>query len=478
MKIAFAASEVWPFIKTGGLGDVAEALPRALSEYMGNEVSVFLPYYRSIKQNAGIATERVAVFETNLGWRRAYTGLDRLKSKRRKLRIYFIDNEQYFGRDRIYGEPDDGERFAFFSKAVLESLTVLSYAPDIIHSNDWQTALIPTLLHAFYEDTLGGAKTVFTIHNIEYQGWAHTDFLSDVLALPGGYESRFDFHGSVNFMKSAVLGSDAVTTVSRTYAKEICYPYFAHGLEDIMREHAFKTVGIVNGINTELNSPKSDKFLIKNYDEKSFDDGKRECKAALQAELGLPVREDVALIGIVSRLVGHKGFDIIYEAIDEMMELDVQLVILGTGDPFYEKRLSEAASRYPDRLSLNLGFSGAVASRVYAASDIYLMPSRSEPCGLSQLLAMRYGAVPVVHETGGLKDTVTPFNVESGEGLGFTFGSFTAEDMMCALYRALDVYRTKGPLWRRVVYNGMSADFSWDKPAREYMALYRKLKNS
>ena len=237
-------------------------------------------------------------------------------------------------------------------------------------------------------------------------------------------------------------------------------------------------MGIVNGINTELNSPKADKFLIKNYDEKSFDDGKRECKAALQAELGLPVREDVALIGIVSRLVGHKGFDIIYEAIDEMMELDVQLVILGTGDPFYEKRLSEAASRYPDRLSLNLGFSGAVASRVYAASDIYLMPSRSEPCGLSQLIAMRYGAVPVVHETGGLKDTVTPFVEESGEGLGFTFGSFTAEDMMCALYRALGVLRGDRSLWRRAIYNCMSADFSWSSPAEEYMALYKKLRNS
>ncbi len=476
MKIAFAASEAWPFVKTGGLGDVAEALPAELSRYKNNRITVFLPYYKSIKQDPGVVTEQVATFETPLSWRRSYVGLYRLKSRRRKLRIYFIDNEQYFSRDRVYGEPDDGERFAFFSRAVLESLSVLGETPDIIHCNDWQTALIPTLLHAFYEDTLGGAKTVFTIHNIEYQGWADRYFLSEVLGLPDGYESRFEFMGSVNFLKSAVLASDAVTTVSRTYADEICYPYFAHGLSDIMKEHAFKSSGIINGINTELYSPETDKNLFKNYDKASFKKGKAACKAALQSELGLPVRADCALVGLVSRLVGHKGLDILCDAIDKIMERDVQLVILGTGDPFYEKRLSEAAARYPDRLSLNLGFSGALASRVYAAADIYLMPSRSEPCGLSQLLAMRYGAVPVVHETGGLKDTVIPFDAVTGEGLGFTFGSFTAEDMLDALYRALRIYEEDKQLWQRAVYNGMSADFSWKRSALEYMALYQKLK--
>ena len=478
MKIVFAASEAAPFIKTGGLGDVAEALPGALSEYKGNEVSVFLPYYKSVKENPGIETEQVAVFDTALSWRRSYVGLYRLKSKKRKLKVYFIDNEQYFARAKTYGEPDDGERFAFFSKAILESLTVLGECPDVIHCNDWQTALLPTLLHAFYEESLGSAKTVFTIHNIEYQGWADPYFLYDVLGLPEGYESRFDFNGSVNFVKSAVLSSDALTTVSRTYAEEICYPYFAHGLSDVISDHKFKTIGIVNGINMELNSPTTDKSIPKNYDKNSFTEGKAECKARLQAEVGLPVKEDVALIGLVSRLVGHKGLDIMCDAIDEMMKRDIQFVILGTGDPAYEQRLAEAAKRYPDKLSLNLRFSGALASRIYAASDIYLMPSKSEPCGLSQLLAMHYGTVPVVHETGGLKDTVIPFVKENGEGLGFTFKSFTRDDMLDALCRALEIYEGDKALWKKAVYNDMSADFSWKNPAKEYMSLYAKLINS
>lgn len=478
MKIVFAASEAAPFIKTGGLGDVAEALPAALSEYKGNEVTVFLPYYKSIKQNPAIQTEKVAVFETPLAWRRSYTGLFRLKSKKRKLKFYFIDNEQYFARENAYGAPDDGERFAFFSKAILESLVVLGEKPDVIHCNDWQTALLPTLLHAFYEEPLGGTKTVFTIHNIEYQGWADPYFLCDVLGLPEEYGSRFDFNGSVNFVKSAVLASDALTTVSRTYAKEICYPYFAHGLSEVISEHAFKTVGIVNGINMELNSPATDKSIPVNYGKDSFISGKAACKAALQAEVGLPVREDVPLIGLVSRLVGHKGLDIMCDALDEMMERDIQFVILGTGDSFYEEKLQRAAERYPDKLSINLRFNGALASRIYAASDIYLMPSKSEPCGLSQLLAMHYGTVPVVHETGGLKDTVIPFIRESGEGLGFTFQSFNKDDMLDALYRALSVYCEDKSSWHKAVYNGMAADFSWKKPAAEYMSLYAKLINS
>ncbi len=477
MKIVFAASEAAPFIKTGGLGDVARALPKALSEYKGNEILLFLPYYAKIKNDPAIPVERVAEFETQLSWRNVYVGLMRYKSKKRKLRIYFIDNEQYFGRENIYGYSDDGERFAFFSKAVLESLVYMEEEPDIIHCNDWQTALIPVLLHAFYNDKLGQAKTIFTIHNIEYQGWAHPYFLGDVLGLPDSYTSTFSHDGSVNFMKGGMLSSNSITTVSRTYAKEICHPYFAHGLSSIINSHAFKLTGIVNGIDMEENDPSTDPNLAENYDADTFGDKKAVCKAALQKKCGLPVRADLPLIGLVSRLVDHKGLEILCNAIDEMMSLDVQFVILGTGDGWYENLLKDAAARNPDKISLNLCFNREMASQIYAGSDIYLMPSKSEPCGLSQLIAMRYGAVPIVHETGGLKDTVIPFNPESGEGLGFTFKSFTKEDMLDALHRTLDVYFNDKENWHKAVYNGMTSDFSWDRPAGEYMGLYENLTN-
>ena len=476
MKIVFAASEAAPYIKTGGLGDVAGALPTALSEYKGNEILLFVPYYANIKKNAALNLERVAEFETDLSWRKAYVGLWRLKSKRRKLQVYFIDNEYYFCRDKVYGELDDGERFAFFSKAILESLVYLKQTPDIIHCNDWQTALLPALMHAFYADKFTDTKTVFTIHNIEYQGWAHPYFLGDVLGLGGHYEGTFTYNGSINFVKGAILTCDALTTVSRTYAKEICYPYFAHGLSPIIEEHAFKLSGIVNGIDTVSNDPETDESLPQNYTASTYKEGKAACKAALQRELGLPEKPDTPMIGLVSRLVGHKGLDIICPALDRMMDADIQFVIIGTGDTDYENMLSEAAKRYPDKMSLNLCFSKSLASKVYAASDIYLMPSKSEPCGLSQLLAMHYGTVPVVHETGGLKDTVIPFNIETGEGLGFTFQSFNAEDMLDAVNRALSVYTSDKNSWNKAIYNGMSADFTWKNSANEYMELYEKIK--
>lgn len=474
MKIVFAASEAAPFIKTGGLGDVASALPTALSEYKGNEVMVFLPYYAAIKHNPLIAVEQLAVFETPLAWRRCYTGLFRLKSRKRKLQIYFIDNEQYFAREAIYGHYDDGERFAFFSRAILESLVRLGKRPDVIHCNDWQTALIPAMLHTFYGESLPGVRTVFTIHNIEYQGITQPYFLCDTLGFPPSLENTFSFGGVLNFVKGAILTCDRLTTVSRTYAHEIRHPYFAHGLASIIEEHAFKTSGIVNGIDTVTFDPATDSGIACHY---SADDiaGKAACKAALQRELGLPERPDVPLVALVSRLVGHKGLDILCDAMDEMMGAELQFVILGTGDSAYERRLSDMAARYGDKLSVNLRFSGALASRIYAACDLYLMPSKSEPCGLSQLIAMRYGAVPIVHETGGLADTVPPFKVESGEGLGFTFSQFNREDMLYALWRALDVYYNDPAAFARVRDNGMRADLSWSKSAGEYMDLYREL---
>ena len=317
---------------------------------------------------------------------------------------------------------------------------------------------------------------MFTIHNIEYQGWAHPYFLGDVLGLSNDYESRFSYNGSINFLKGAILDCDAITTVSRSYAAEICEEYFAHGLADIISEHSFKLRGIVNGIDVKRNDPVSDPTIVRNYCADDFSLGKAECKAELQRELGLPTESEVLMIGIVSRLVGHKGFDIICDAIDEILSLGVQLVVLGTGEREYEERLRSAKARYPQKLSVNLEFSTALASRIYAASDVYLMPSKSEPCGLSQLLAMRYGSVPIVHETGGLKDTVIPFNNISKEGVGFTFQSFSKDDMLDAICRALEVYSKDKETWKRIVYNGMTSELSWKESSEEYMRLYEELK--
>lgn len=475
MKIVFAAGEAAPFIKTGGLGDVAQALPLALSRFAHNEVILFLPYYSKIKQNPSVKTEFLFSFEVPMSWRKEYVGLFRMSSRKRKLRVFFIDNESFFNREKIYGEPDDGQRFAYFSKAILESLLHLNEVPDIIHCNDWQTALIPVLLHAFYQDTLGKAKTVFTIHNIEYQGWVHPYFLGEVLGLSNDYNNSFQLGDGHNFLKSAIINCDALTTVSRTYAHEICNPYFAHGLDKVISEHSFKLSGIVNGIDTDENDPAHDPFIAANYDYKTFVDGKKTCKSALLQELSLPERDGVPVIGMVSRLVSHKGMELFCSALSELEGWDVQFVILGTGDGKFEHALWQAAQRRPDRFSVNLCFRKDLASKIYAGSDLFLMPSKSEPCGLSQLIAMRYGSVPIVHETGGLKDTVSPFRADTGEGVGFTFQTFNHYDMLDALRRALTVYATDKAAWQKAVTNGMTRDLSWDKPAKEYMALYRRI---
>lgn len=473
MKIVFAASEAAPFIKTGGLGDVAEALPAALSKIKDNEVILFLPYYSKIKNNPLLETEFVTSFAVDIAWRRQHVGVFRYKSRKKKLKVYFLDNEYYFNRNSEYGQGDDGERFAYFSKAILEALVKLGIHPDIIHCNDWQTALIPVLLHAFYHETLGKAKTVFTIHNIEYQGWCDPYFLEDTLGLDESYRNILTYNNSINFMKSGILCSDALTTVSKNYAQEIKYPYFAHGLSPIIEEHSFKIEGVVNGINLEINNPKTDKSLVTNYGKTDFKKGKAQNKAELQARLGLDVRADVPLIGMVSRIASHKGFELICNIAREFLKQDVQLVILGTGDASYESFLQNIANSNRNKFSLNLCFDSALASQIYASSDIYLMPSKSEPCGLSQLIAMRYGTIPVVNATGGLKDTVIPFD-GTENGTGFNFQTFNREDLLDALNRCLTVYRNDKTAWDKIVLNAMSYDSSWDKPAKEYMEIYKK----
>lgn len=472
MNIVFAASEAAPFIKTGGLGDVARALPLSLAENEENEVTVFLPLYRKIKEKS-LPMTQVAEFITELSWRKQYTGLYRLQEG--GVTYYFVDNEYYFGRDAIYGEGDDGERFAYFSKAILEGLCRLNLLPNVIHCNDWQTALVPVFYRSFYREALPDVKTVFTIHNIEYQGIAHPYFLGDVLGLGGEYEGILTFDGVINVMKGAIVLSDGVNTVSRTYAQQLRDPYFAHGLAGIISDFSHKFSGIVNGIDEDVNDPATDPALEVNFTTRNVIRGKRENKLALQRELGLPQREDVPLFGMVSRLVSHKGTDLICPLLEELAHWDIQLVILGTGDGAIEGALADAARRHPDRFSVNLRFDPRVASRIYGACDFYLMPSKSEPCGLSQLIAMRYGAIPVVHATGGLKDTVTPFDHTTGKGVGFTFQSFDRNDFLDAIRRAVTLYGTDPKKFALLRKNAMKKDSSWTAAALEYETLYADL---
>lgn len=475
MKLVFAASEAAPYIKTGGLGDVAEALPAALAKDKNTEVIVFLPYYASVKHNPNVKTEFITSFYVTLSWRKQHIGVFKAKTRKNRPQVYFIDNEYYFGRDTIYGAADDGERFAYFSKAILQSLCALDITPDVIHCNDWQTALIPVFLHAFYHDRFPNVKTVFTIHNIEYQGKADPYFLGDTLGLSAAYESTLAFDGCVNFMKGAILKTDALTTVSETYAGEIIYPYYAHGLADVIRAHSFKLRGIVNGINTTRNDPRKDTYLNKNYGISDFEEGKAANKAFLQEKLGLARRADVPLVAMVTRLVAHKGLDLLLARIHELMRWDIQLVIIGTGDEKYESAFARVAEAHRDKFSFCRCFDPALAQLTYAASDLYLMPSKSEPCGLSQLIAMRYGSVPIVNCTGGLRDTVEPFNPETGSGTGFNFQSFNADDMIGALRRCLEIYGGNKDAWRKLVKNAMKYNSSWDVPAKKYAELYREL---
>ncbi len=475
MKIVFAASEAAPLIKTGGLGDVAQALPLALSEKKGQEVILFLPFYKKMKEDKEIVADFIASFDVPLSWRKQYCGLFRVRSRKRKLKIYLIDNEYYFYRDPIYGHGDDGERFAFFSKAILESLCYLGIKPDIIHANDWQTALVPVFLHAFYHEKLGNAKTVFTIHNIEYQGWAHPYFLGDTLGLSSEYENCLSFHGSLNFLKGAILSADAVTTVSESYARELRDAAFAHGLEDILSEHAFKTRGIVNGIDPDSNDPKKDKNLPLPYSVENVAEGKRAAKDALSKITSLDLSGDAPLVGMVSRLVSHKGLDLFCDALEEFMSWNARFVVLGTGDSYYEEKLASLAARYPDRFALIRKFSPSLASLIYGASDMYMMPSKSEPCGLSQMIAMRYGTVPVVHETGGLRDTVPSYNKITKEGLGFSFTPFGKDALYGAFREALNLFATDKEAFSALVKKEMETDFSWKRGAEKYEELYRTL---
>ena len=475
MKIAMVASEAAPFVKTGGLGDVMQALPAALSKIKGNEVVLFLPYYKRLKQDESLPVEFLGSFNMELSWRESYVGILKLKSRKKKLQVYFIDNDYYFGaRNTIYGDFDDGERFAYYSKAVLAALYYLDFKPEILHCHDWQSAMAVVYYRALYAGWSPETKTVFTIHNVEYQGWADASFFDNTLGLPEEYRARLTFDGAINMMKGAIELTDIVTTVSKSYADELRYPYYAHRLDGVLR--GAWLWGITNGIDTTTFDPATDKAISSHY---SADDmqGKWDNKLALRKELGLRTDTDAPILAMVTRLAGHKGIDLLCYIFQRLMEREVQLVVVGTGERQYEYALSAFARQYPGKVAVRLCFDQKLASRIYAGADVYLMPSKSEPCGLSQLIAMRYGTVPVVAATGGLRDTVAPYNPETKEGRGFTFQSYNADDVLGAIDRAVGLYYGDREEWNALAKRDMELDLSWQVPANEYMQLYTELRS-
>ena len=478
MKIAIFASEGAPYAKSGGLGDVMEALPAALARIEGNDVVLVLPYYKKIMDNPAYEVEKVAQFNVSLGWRQQYAGIYALRNRTDGVQVYFVDNLYYFGgrEGAIYGDMDDGERFAFFSKACLDTLVAVDFIPDVIQCNDWQTAPVPTFLKAQYRPLFPNTKCMYTIHNIEYQGWAQSSFFDDVLTLPWEYRGIMEMNGAVNVMKGAIETADLVTTVSETYARELMYPYYAHGLDNILSANAWKLTGITNGIDTGVFNPDTDPALPAHYNADNFQIGKAACKAALQEEVGLPVNPDTPLMVMVTRLAGHKGLDLLVHIARRLIwEEDCQLLILGTGEPQYERFFSELAQEFPDRVAAKITFNLGLASRIYAGGDIYLMPSKSEPCGLSQMNAMRYGTVPVVHATGGLKDTVPPADADGKGGLGFNFQSYNADDFDGAVRRCLNLYHNDREGFQALQRTDMQQDFSWNVPAGRYMEQFHRM---
>ena len=475
MNILYVTGEAAPFCKTGGLADVSGSLPVALAA-RGQHVAVILPLYDTIsRQWRHQMTFRRYIY-VDLAWRHEYCGLFSLKH--RGVTWYFVDNEHYFARGRLYGERDDGERFGFFSRAVMELLPLLDEMPDVIHCNDWQTALVPVYRQdlAGRWDALSGIRTVFTIHNIEYQGKFGPETVDDLFGLHRGwYEGgTLQMDGCLNLMKGAMLCADAVTTVSPTYARQLHLSAYAEGMESVVQRCGEKFSGIVNGIDISVFDPATDPVLPAHYSVKNSR-GKASCKKALQEELGLQVQSDVPLISVVSRLVGHKGIDLICESLDTIMQTGCQLVVQGSGEKQYEDFFRYAENRYKGRLCAYIGYNEDLAHRIYAGSDLFLMPSRSEPCGLSQMIAMRYGAVPIVRQTGGLADTVRSCQAGQEDGNGFVFADYSAFDMQYVISQAAELYRGALHGFRRVQKRGMTDDFSWNVSAGAYERLYENI---
>ncbi len=471
MKILYAASEAVPFIKSGGLADVAGSVTVAVRK-RGHACRVVLPLYEGISKEYRGKMKFLTYFNVPLGWRNQYCGV--FECTVNGTKFYFLDNEYYFKRHGLYGFFDDGERFAFFSKAVLEMLNYIDFAPEIIHCNDWQTALVPLYLNVYYRqiEKYKNIRTVFTIHNIQYQGTYDLRIATDVLGLPEWAVPKVEFSKDVNFMKAALEECDRITTVSPTYAEEILDPWYGHGLDAFLREQHHKLRGILNGIDPDEYDPEKDQTLAHAFSAADLS-GKAKNKADLQRYLGLEVNDEPMIIGMVSRMVSHKGFDLVRAAFPDIMKMNAQFVLLGgNGDYEYERFFSESAAAYKGRASVTLGFDIPLSHRIYAGCDVFLMPSKSEPCGLAQMIAMRYGTIPVVRSTGGLRDSVRDFAGENGNG--FDFFAYSSDDMLNALYRAAHDFFDR-TLWQKHMLAAMKCDYSWRVSANEYITMYREI---
>ena len=475
MKVLFAASEAAPFIKTGGLADVAYALPKALKK-IAVDVRVVLPKYGKISEEFKNKMKKIAEFRVPVGWRNQYCGLESLEYD--GVTFYFLDNEYYFKREEPYGHFDDGEIFTFFSRAILESIKYMEdFKPDVIHCNDWHTGVVPLFLktHYAYDVRYQGIKTVYTIHNLKYQGVFSKSILGELLSLDDSYfaEDKIKFFDGISFMKAGIMYSDEVNTVSNSYADEIRTPYFGENLDGLLNGVSYKLSGIVNGIDYDEHNPLTDKNIFKQYDKDTLD-YKVVNKLKLQEELGLPVDENIPMIGLVSRLVSQKGLDLIRAVIDDILRLNVQFVVIGTGDKAYEDMFRYYTYKYKNKMFGFIGFDNKLAKEVYAGADMFLMPSQFEPCGIGQLIALRYGTLPIVRETGGLKDTVAPYNEYDGTGNGFSFTNYNAHDMLHVIENAVELYKDK-EVWRKLQLNAMNSEISWKESALKYKELYNKL---
>ncbi len=475
MKVLYVASEAVPFAKTGGLADVAGSLPKALVE-AGVDARVIMPKYGKIPEEYRNAMEHVYDGTLPVAWREKYVGID--KYELNGVTFYFVDNQEYFNREGFYGYDDDAERFSFFSRAVLNLLPALDFWPDVINANDWHAGLVPVLLKLEHmgDERYERIKTVYTIHNLKYQGIFPKDVMSDVLGLDWKYFNNGDleFYDAVNFMKGGLTYADYITTVSKTYAQEIQYEYFGEHLDGLLRKRSDSLFGIVNGLDYDVYNPRTDENIYETYDIDSVD-RKIDNKVSLQRELGLPENRKVPVVALVSRLVEAKGMDLLVRMLDEILQHeDIQFVLLGTGDKVYEDWFKGLAWRFPRKVSVNIKFSNRLAQCIYAGADIFLMPSNYEPCGIGQLIALRYGTIPVVRKTGGLSDTVIPYSKYTEQGNGFVFENYNAHEMMATLRRALSHYGNYA-VWKQIMRNAMTSDYSWNESAREYIRLYEQL---
>ncbi|WP_288481039.1 glycogen synthase GlgA [uncultured Clostridium sp.] len=472
MKVLYVGGEANPFIKSGGLGDVLGALPKELVKN-GVDARVVIPKYKNINKELNNKLKFIKWFMVKVGWRNQYCGI--FEYDYEGVKYYLLDNEYYFRREGMYGYVDDGERFAFFTRAVLEFMKEIDYQPDVIHCNDWHTGMIPVLLkleysrHLFYCDM----KTAFSIHNLKFQGTFDKNILTELFGydLEPYYNGSLAFDDGISFMKGGIMYSDIISTVSNSYVDEIKSVEYGERMDSILNERAYALHGILNGIDYDEYNPENDKFIYSQFNRNNYEQGKKENKINLQKELRIKVNEDIPIIGIVSRLTSQKGLDLIVSMIDRILQRDVQLIILGTGDHHFEEHFKNLQYRYREKVSANIFFDDSLAHKIYASSDMFLMPSLFEPCGLGQLIALRYGSIPIVRETGGLKDTISAFNKYTGKGNGFSFKNYNAYEMVNIIEEALDTFKNKD-VWNSIIKQALDSNNSWEKSAKDYLKLY------